>query len=63
VNDEDGERFHQDISSMEKRYKGKWNRAMLADYCWTLPRDVPTMEYNRQAKRRKKNTHDFMCVK
>ncbi|UYV65314.1 hypothetical protein LAZ67_3003924 [Cordylochernes scorpioides] len=32
VSDEHVERFHQDISSMEKRYQGKWNPAMLADY-------------------------------
>jgi len=44
VSDEHGERFHQDISSMEKRYEGQWNCAMLADYCWTLARDAPTME-------------------
>ncbi|UYV74404.1 hypothetical protein LAZ67_11003429 [Cordylochernes scorpioides] len=30
VSDEHGERFHQDISSMEKRYQGKWSPAMLA---------------------------------
>jgi hypothetical protein len=29
VSDEHGERFHQDISVMEKRYKGKWSAAML----------------------------------
>jgi len=23
---------------------------MIADYCWTLARDVPTMEYKRRAK-------------
>ena len=34
VNDERRERFHQDISSMKKRYQGKWNWAVLADYCW-----------------------------
>jgi hypothetical protein len=28
VSDEQGECFHQDISSMEKRYQGKWNCAM-----------------------------------
>ena len=61
VGDEHAERFHQDISSMEKRYQGKWNCAMLADYCWTLARDAPTMEYKRQAKRKKKR--DFVCVK
>ncbi|UYV84312.1 K02A2.6-like [Cordylochernes scorpioides] len=41
VSDEHGERFHQDISSMEKRYQGKWSPCMLADYCWTLKKDVP----------------------
>ena len=54
VSDEHGEHFHQDISSMEKRYQGKWKCAMLADNCWTLARDAPTMEYKRQAKGRKK---------
>jgi len=60
VSDEQGERFHQDISSMEKRYQGKWNCAMLADYCWTLTIDAPTMEYKRQAKRQKSH---FVCTK
>ena len=31
-----GERFHQDIKVMEKRYQGKWNVSMIADYCWNL---------------------------
>jgi len=61
VSDEHGEHFHQDISSMEKRYQGKWNCAMLADCCWTLARDAPTVECKRQAKRKK--SRDFVCVK
>jgi hypothetical protein len=28
VSDEHGERFHQEIRTMEKRYQGKWNEAM-----------------------------------
>jgi len=36
VSDEDGERFHQNISVMEHRYKGKWSAAMLGDYCWVM---------------------------
>jgi hypothetical protein len=36
VSDEHGERIHQDISSVEKRYQGKLNCAFLAEYCWTL---------------------------
>jgi len=54
VSDEHGERFHQDISSIEKRYQGKWICAVLADCCWTLARDAPAMEYKRQAKRTEK---------
>ena len=31
VNDEHGERFHQDVSVMEHKYKGKWSAAKLGD--------------------------------
>lgn len=40
VSEEHGERFHQDIKDMEKRYQGKWNKNMMADYCWMLKRDL-----------------------
>jgi len=33
VSDKHGERFHQDIMTMEKQYQGKWTSSMLADYC------------------------------
>jgi len=32
VSDENGERFHQDISQMEKRYSSKWNPNMFTDH-------------------------------
>ena len=32
---------------MEKRYQVKWTSSMLADYCWTLKRDVPEAIYRR----------------
>jgi hypothetical protein len=41
VSDKHSERFHQDIMAMEKQYQGKWTSSILADYCWTLKRDVP----------------------
>ena len=50
--DEHGERFHQDISYMEKRYQGKWSPHMLADYCWTLQRETPETAYNRKSLRK-----------
>jgi len=31
VSDKHGERFHQDILAMKKRYQGKWTSSMLAD--------------------------------
>ena len=33
--EEQGERFHQDVSLIEERYKGRIIVNMLADYCWT----------------------------
>jgi hypothetical protein len=51
VSDERGERFHQDITAMEGRYKGKWSPSVLPDYCWTLMRDSPNSEFNRQEKK------------
>ena len=44
VSDEHGERFHQVISSLERRYQGKWNCTMLDDYCLTLVKGILTME-------------------
>ena len=37
VNDEHGERFHQDVSTM------------LADFCWNLQRDAPEVIYKRKS--------------
>lgn len=52
VSDEHGERFHQDIAAIEKRYTGKWSPNMLADYCWTLIRDTPRSSYKRKTSRK-----------
>jgi len=47
--DEHGERFHQNIMAMEKRYQRKCTSSMFADYCWTLKRDVPNAKYRRKS--------------
>ena len=39
LSEEWGERFHQDIKVMEKRYQGKCNVSMIAEYCWVLIRE------------------------
>jgi len=38
VSEEHGERFHQDIATMERRYQGRWDTAMMGDYIWSLVR-------------------------
>ena len=48
VSDEHGERFHQQIADVETRYQGKWNGAVLAEYCWTIVRDLPDKQYKRK---------------
>ena len=40
VSDEHGKRFYQEISEMECRFKGKPSPSLLADYCWTLVREI-----------------------
>ena len=35
VSEEHGERFHQDIAAMEKRYQGRWDTVMMGDYIWS----------------------------
>lgn len=54
VSEEQGERFHQDIKLMEKRYQGRWNSNMMGDYCWSLHREV-----QQATHRRKSNTRSF----
>ena len=38
VSEEHGERFHQDIQVLEKRYQGRWDEAIMGDYVWNLVR-------------------------
>ena len=49
VCDEQGERFHQGILSMEKRYKGKLTSSMMADYCCKMMGIIPEANYWRNS--------------
>jgi hypothetical protein len=49
--EEQGERFHQDISEMESRYQGLWNVNMMADYCWCLQRHE-SLDHKRKSRKR-----------
>jgi hypothetical protein len=50
ISDEHGERFHQDISDLGERYKGKRNLTMMSDYFWTLVRDTNDHEHKRKGR-------------
>ena len=51
MSDDQGDRFHQDMKEMETRYQGRWDAVMIADYCWTLKRDIPTAEHSSSSKK------------
>jgi len=40
VSDEHGERFHQQMKEIERRYHGFWDAAMMGDYIWFLIRET-----------------------
>ncbi|GBL99085.1 hypothetical protein AVEN_227581-1 [Araneus ventricosus] len=53
ISDEHGERFHRYISMFEKRVSERWNRSILAEYCWSVIRDTQSDAYKK--KRPKKS--------
>ena len=53
VSDEQGDRFHQHIEEIETTHQGRWDKAMMADNCWSLERRNPAASYFRAAKKRK----------
>lgn len=46
--DEQGERFHQEILEIEKRFDGKSQVRMIANYCWSLKRETDDLLYSRR---------------
>lgn len=47
MSDEQGERFHQDIKEIKTRYQRRWDVVIMADYCWTLMREIPDAQHSR----------------
>ena len=50
VSDEQGERFHQGVKKMEEPYHGRWDKRMMADYYWSIKRDLNNIEHDRQSR-------------
>ena len=52
MNDDHGNRFHQDIAEIEKRYQGKWSVNALENYYWSFMTDEPNALHHRACKRK-----------
>ena len=48
LRDERGELFHQEISTIEKRFAGKSQVRMLANYCSSLKRETDDSSHERK---------------
>ena len=53
LSDEQGERFHQDILTMEERYQGRWDAHMMAEYVLTIKKYMPRLQHKKQGIKRK----------
>ncbi|CAG9785945.1 unnamed protein product [Diatraea saccharalis] len=53
LSEEQGERFHQDIRTMEERYQGYWNAHMMADYCWSIQNSSLPSPSKRKSNKKK----------
>ena len=49
VSKEQGKRFDQDKKTMEERYQGRYDKKMMANYCWNLKRDKLNPEHSRKS--------------
>lgn len=49
--DEQGERFHQDISDMEDRFNGRYLPRMLGEFCWSLIRETTDIHKRRTPRK------------
>lgn len=47
-----GERFHQDTKVIEERYQGRWDKRIMADYCWILLGGKPFQHHSTKLKKK-----------
>ena len=54
ISEEQGERFRQELKDVERRFQGRSDVNIMANYCWSIARDDPSLEYSRTSR-----THKF----
>ena len=50
VTDEQGERFHQGIKIMEELYLGRRDKRMMADFYWSIKKDLNNIDNDNQER-------------
>ena len=53
LSEEQGERFHQDIRTMEERFQGRWDAHMMADFLWSIQSSTSSFKNRRKSYKRK----------
>ena len=53
VGDEHGEQFYQDVKTMEENHQRRCDKQMIADYCWSIKRDLNNIEHDRKSRKKK----------
>ena len=48
VSYEQREQFHLDIKTMEERHQDRWDKRMMADYCWSIKKNLNNMRDNQE---------------
>ena len=56
------ERFHQDIKTIEERYKDRWNSHMMVNYCWSSKMGCPR-DFLRKKVFKIKVVWTVICIK
>jgi hypothetical protein len=51
LSEEQGERFHQDVKEMGRRYQGRWDVSMMAHCCWSIKREALYQEHKRKSSK------------
>jgi len=50
VSEEQGERFHQDLKNVERRYQELWDVNKMVHYCWSIARGDASREHSTTSR-------------
>lgn len=63
MSDERGEPFYLGNKTLEEHYNGRWEKQLMAAYCWSIDTDVNSIGHYKQTKKEKILTTSRMFEK